>query len=143
MVQRVLLQKTAGIGAADRQAGLNPVVRPEDVGFIDPKIQKCVDGDRSRTVQQGVETDGFYPLRFERPEHIHGEMCGGHNAVGANGKDLALDILCAAVRDLLFQRIGDGKPLYRNEILCIRGGQLFGRSGSRDRTRRLRGQLRF
>ena len=44
MVQRVLLQKAAGIGAADRQAGLDPVVRPEDVGFIDPKIQKCVDG---------------------------------------------------------------------------------------------------
>ena len=70
MVQRVLLQKAAGIGAADRQAGLDPVVRPENVGFIDPKIQKCVDGDRSRTVQQGVETDGFYPLRFERPERL-------------------------------------------------------------------------
>lgn len=61
MVQRVLLQKAAGIGAADRQAGLDPVVRPEDVGFIDPKIQKCVDGDRGRTVQQCAETDGFYP----------------------------------------------------------------------------------
>ena len=41
MVQRVLLQKAAGIGAADRQAGLDPVVRPEDVGFIDPRFRSA------------------------------------------------------------------------------------------------------
>ena len=45
MVQRVLLQKAADIGAADRQAGLDAVVRPEDVGLISAKIANDIFAD--------------------------------------------------------------------------------------------------